>query len=216
VRRLTGRTRAAVVLLVFTAACSSKAPVAGPTPSPTPTAVPPTASASLSPTSSLPPSSPSPPASPTATLVYPLPTAPSPGPTAASGQGTYTNALAAEDYVKAQAASTGFPFTFLDPGVTWGTTATLHVIHATPSGSAGYGGDYFYFFVNGSVVGSQYFTGPIASSSATSPTAYSVVYPVFKPGDPACCPSGGQSTVTFTWSGTALVTSGSLTGARQS
>lgn len=45
---------------------------------------------------------------------------------------------AAETYVQGQAPA-GFQFTFISPEITWSDTATLHVLHVTPQGTASYG-----------------------------------------------------------------------------
>lgn len=137
------------------------------------------------------------------------PTHPAAPTTPATGPGPYTTEQAAEALVQTQAAA---PFTFTDPNGTWAAGAPLHVLHATPSQSADYGGDYFYFFVNGRLVASHAFTQAI-QAAATDAATYSVTYEVYKPGDPHCCPSGGQATVQFHWNGTAMVTTGSLDGA---
>jgi hypothetical protein len=160
--------------------------------------------------------SPAAPASPTP--ASPTPAGPTPaGPTPSSrvpvastpaGPGPYATLPAAEAYAQTQP---GAPFSF--PGVSgWQPATPLQVLHATPSQSAGYGGDYYFFFVNGRLVGKQSFTQAL-SSTATGPAAYQVSFAVYKPGDPVCCPSGGQGSVTFGWNGSALVVSGSLAGA---
>jgi predicted small lipoprotein YifL len=121
---------------------------------------------------------------------------------------------AAEAYAQGQAPA-GFPFSFIAPDVTWANSATLHVLHATPQGSASYGGDYYFFFVNGTPVGKQLFTGAITSAAVDS-TTFAVTYKVYKPGDAHCCPSGGQAQVRFHWDGVTLSPSGPMPGATQS
>lgn len=127
-----------------------------------------------------------------------------------SSPGPYTTIPSAESYANSQ---TGAPFNYST--ASWQPGATLQVLHATPSQSAGYGGDYYFFFVNGREVGTHSFAQAM-TSTLTSGTGFQVTFEVYKPGDPVCCPSGGQSTVQFTWSGTSLTTSGSLAGANLS
>ncbi|HWD09784.1 MAG TPA: LppP/LprE family lipoprotein [Actinomycetota bacterium] len=129
---------------------------------------------------------------------------------ALSSAGPYTTVQAAETYANGQ---TGAPFTFST--VSWQAGATLKVLHGTPSESAGYGGDFYFFFVNGRSVGTHSFAQATASSLVGG-TGFQVTFEVYKPGDPMCCPSGGQSTVMFSWNGTSLSTSGSLAGANLS
>jgi predicted small lipoprotein YifL len=121
---------------------------------------------------------------------------------------------AAEAYAQGQAPA-GFPFSFIAPDVTWAPSATLHVLHATPQGSASYGGDYYFFFVNGTPVGKQFFTGAVTSAAVDS-TTYAVTYKVYKPGDAHCCPSGGQSKVKFHWDGTKVSPLDPMPGTTQS
>jgi len=172
----------------------SPTPAATVTGSPSP-AVSATASAGVTPT-----------AIPTAT-VAPVPTVPGPpAPTPTKvAVGTYTTIPAAEAYAQSTAGSTaGTSFQFIGPDVTWRPSATLHVIRATPSDSASYGGDYYFFFVGGKAVGQFYFTGAY-SEVAQNATSFSVTYSVYKPGDPHCCPTGGTATTTFRWDGSTLV-----------
>lgn len=120
---------------------------------------------------------------------------------------------AAEAYAQAQAPA-GFPFSFISPEVTWGNSTTLHVLHATPQGTGSYGGDYYFFFADGTHVGMQLFTGAV-SSGAVDNVTYAVTYKVYVPGDAHCCPSGGQSRVRFHWDGTKLAPLDPTTGATQ-
>ena len=99
----------------------------------------------------------------------------------------------------------------LEPATTWQPDAILHVIHATPVGTASYGGDYYYFFVNGYSVGERYFTS--AQSSLSDYSTFTVTYNVYLPADPHCCPSGGIHSVDFHWDGSTLMTIGSMDGA---
>jgi hypothetical protein len=81
--------------------------------------------------------------------------------------------------------------------------AVLHVIRATYPTETGYGGDHFFFFVNGNPVGRQDFTGA-PESTGIDDTTYSITYWIYRPNDPHCCPSGGQATVRFRWDGSTL------------
>lgn len=120
--------------------------------------------------------------------------------------GPYTSMGAASSYVESQG------MTVLDPGSTWHDGNVLHVIHATPTGSASYGGDFYYFFVDGYEVGQETFTSASSSGTVDS-TTFTVTFNVYLPTDPHCCPSGGTSTVNFNWDGSSLVTIGSMDGA---
>lgn len=120
--------------------------------------------------------------------------------------GPYTTMGAAVSYVEAKG------MTVLDPGSTWHDSNTLHVIHGTPSDSASYGGDFYYFFVDGYQVAEETFTSAMSSATVDS-TTFTVTFNVYLSTDPHCCPSGGTSTVNFNWDGGSLVTIGSMTGA---
>jgi hypothetical protein len=134
---------------------------------------------------------------------------PEPGPApepAPSPSGPYSSMGQAVSYVE------GKGMTVFDPGATWHDGNTLHVIHGTPSESASYGGDFFYFFVDGLQVAEESFTSAVSSYTVDS-TTFSVSFNVYLPSDPHCCPTGGQSTVQFNWDGGSLVTIGSMDGA---
>lgn len=127
-----------------------------------------------------------------------------------ASHGPYNTMNAAVDYVENQVEGAG-SFSAIDPGTTWSPTATLHVIHATPVGGASYGGDYYFFFVDGYYVGQEVFTSgsPVPMDSTT----FAVSYQVYLPDDPHCCPTGGTATVRFHWDGSELVTMDSMVGA---
>jgi hypothetical protein len=151
----------------------------------------------------------------------PTPASPLPTPSASSAPtatkpaaGTYTSEAAAEAYVQTQ-ADPGFPFTFLSPQSTWNPGATLHVLHATPQGTASYGGDYYFFFVSGNAVGRQVFAKSVGER-LVDPTTFSVTYQVYVPGNPHCCPAGGQATVRLHWDGHQVRPLDPMTGATQS
>ena len=144
--------------------------------------------------------------------VSPRATSPSPARTSA---GPYTTSQAAEAYVQAQSDVAGSSFQFLGPDLTWRPAATLHALRATPSTAASYGGDYYFFFVNGNPVSRQYFTGAM-SEQGLDDTTFSVTYHVYHPGDPHCCPTGGTAAVRFRWNGSAVVALDPMPGATQS
>lgn len=100
----------------------------------------------------------------------------------------------------------------IEPATTWQTGSALHVIHATPVGGASYGGDYYFFFVDGYLVGEHAFTSAQTGLTVNG-TTFAVTFNVYLSADPHCCPTGGASTVQFHWDGSALVTSGSMQGA---
>ena len=136
--------------------------------------------------------------------------APAPAPSGATA-GPYTTQAAAVSYVESQ-GDPGSPMMTLDPSSTWRAGAVLHVIHATVSGSASYAGDYYYFFVDGNLVGQEYFTYGAPGVHPDSNT-FVVDFQVFNPGDPHCCPSGGTASVRFNWDGSSLHTLDPMTGA---
>lgn len=128
----------------------------------------------------------------------------------ATSQGPYSTMNAAVNYVENQVESAG-SFSAIDPGATWQPAATLHVIHATPVGGASYGGDFYFFFVDGYYVGQEVFTSgsPVPVDGAT----FAVSYQVYLPEDPHCCPTGGTNTVRFHWDGSQVVPLDPMPGA---
>jgi hypothetical protein len=118
--------------------------------------------------------------------------------------GGYTTIQSAEAYAQSKSDQAGGSLEFIGADSTWRTAATLHVLHAIPAAAAGNGGDYFFFFVNGNPVGEFHFTGAVGAR-ALDATSFAVTYGVYKPGDPPCCPTGGNATVTFRWDGSKLV-----------
>ena len=141
------------------------------------------------------------------------PAAGSPSPTTAPA--TLTTLAAAEAYVQTKAQDlAGAPFSFVGPDATWRPSATLHVLHATPTAAASSGGDYYFFFVAGRSVGQSTFTGYV-SDATPDVVSFAVTYHVYKPGDAHCCPAGGTATTTFRWDGSQL-THTAMTGATQS
>lgn len=119
-------------------------------------------------------------------------------PAQTASAGPYTTQAAAESYVRSQPEFQQSPPGYVRAERTWRPSATLHVLHATPSGTASYGGDAYYFFVNGAAVGRQRFTKAV-TDSAVNDTTFSISYSAYQHGDPHCCPSGGMRTVKFAW-----------------
>lgn len=126
----------------------------------------------------------------------------------APSSGPYTSMSAAVSFVEAQEGG----MSAIDPATTWQPGATLNVIHATPTGTASYGGDFYFFFVNGYLVGQETFTSAVTSQIIDAQT-FAVTFNVYLPTDPHCCPTGGTSTVQFWWDGGSIVTIGSMDGA---
>ncbi len=81
----------------------------------------------------------------------------------------------------------------------------LYVVTATCSGSAdGYCQNAF-FFVGDRYIGtdtSRHDTGVSVDWDTGSTVALD--YPLYAPGDPQCCPTGGSRTVRFYWDGSSL------------
>jgi len=144
----------------------------------------------------------------TVTVTEPATTDTTPAP---APSGPYATESAAAAHVQSQEGG----MQVLDPGTTWQAGSTLHVIHATPEGSASYGGDFYYFFVDGYQVGTESFTSA-NSSGAVDGATFSVTFNAYLPADPHCCPTGGLKTVQFHWDGGSLVTVGSMAGANLS
>jgi hypothetical protein len=126
----------------------------------------------------------------------------------ADASAAYATAADAERFLGANGLSADAP------EQTWRPSAVLHVLHATGSGGADYQGDWYFFFVGGRLVGQRFFSHASAQSPVDEAT-FSVSYNVFQPGDPHCCPSGGQTTVRFRWNGTRLTTLDPVPGAIQ-
>ena len=166
---------------------------------------PPTASVSSAPTQTVTPTvlpSSAPAATHTAT---PSPTVSRPAsPSPTKGAVGATTIQSAESYVQTTSDQAGGPFQFIGADSTWRPAATLHVLHATPAAAAGNGGDYYFFFVNGNLVGQFHFAGAVSERTPDA-TSFTVTYHVYKPGDPQCCPTGGNATTTFRWDGSKLV-----------
>jgi hypothetical protein len=136
----------------------------------------------------------------------PSPTAsrpPSPTPTNGAAGGA-TTIQSAEAYEQSRSDQVGGPLEFIGADSTWRAAATLLVLHSTPTNTADYGGDYYSFFVNGNAVGEFSFTHAVGER-ASDASSFTITYNVFKPGDPHCCPTGGNAAVTFHWDGSKLV-----------
>jgi LppP/LprE lipoprotein len=126
----------------------------------------------------------------------------------ANASAAYATAADAERFLGANGLSADAP------EQTWRPSAVLHVLHATGSGGADYQGDWYFFFVSGRLVGQRFFSHA-SNQSPVDEATFSVSYNVFHPGDPHCCPSGGQTTVRFHWNGTRLTTLDPVPGAIQ-
>jgi len=75
---------------------------------------------------------------------------------------------------------------------------TLRVLIGTRTGSADGHGQQAFFFVNGRYIGTDS-SQPSATLRVVSQadTEVTLAYPLYRKGDPGCCPSGGQTTVRF-------------------
>ncbi|HEX9315263.1 MAG TPA: LppP/LprE family lipoprotein [Actinomycetota bacterium] len=193
-------------VLLLAAALGAGVP-AGCTGSDNPTIqAPPTASVSTAATQTVTPTAPPSSAPPATHTTTPSPTVsrpPSASPTRAAA-GTATTIQSAESYVQTTSDQAGGPFQFIGADSTWRPAATLHVLHAVPAAAAGNGGDTYFFFVNGNLVGQFHFAGAMSEGTPDA-TSFVVTYHVYKPGDPQCCPTGGNATTTFRWDGSKLV-----------
>jgi hypothetical protein len=77
-------------------------------------------------------------------------------------------------------------------------TQTLRVLVGTRTGSGDGHGQQAFFFVEGRYIGTDT-REPSASVRVVrqSDTEVTLAYPLYKAGDPLCCPGGGQATVRF-------------------
>ena len=153
---------------------------------------------------------------PAAALSPPPPTSAPPGPPepVKGAAGPYTTLDEAKAFVGSQPAFSRFRPDFINSALIWRPSATLHVVHATPFGMASYGGDYYFFFVDGNVVGQQYFTRA-RDDSPTDDVTLTITYAAYQSGDAHCCPAGGFHAARFRWTGTSLAVLDPLTGATQ-
>jgi len=78
------------------------------------------------------------------------------------------------------------------------TSQTLRVLVGTRSGSGDGYGQQAFFFVNGRYIGTDA-SQPSATLRvvAQEDTAVTLAYPLYRKGDPLCCPGGGQARVRF-------------------
>ena len=130
-----------------------------------------------------------------------------------ASQGSYETEDSAVSYVQSLTPFAGATMVAIDPNSTWRPEATLHVIHANPKSETNIAGDYYYFFVEGNLVGEKDFSAGKPDASINDPTAFAITFTAYNPGDPHCCPSGGNSNVKFQWDGSQLNTLGSMQGA---
>lgn len=138
-------------------------------------------------------------------------------------QGPYATEEAAqkfvEDYVRSAMVNSGWkplePASSPNPGIlsilspesTWRPNATLHAIVAFPTpGIEGASWPYYYFFfVNGYLVGDQCLHhGAHDFKTQADDNTIAVDYKFYKGSEPACCPSGA-ATERFHWDGSKLV-----------
>ena len=88
----------------------------------------------------------------------------------------------------------------------WDPSAPLNAIVAYYTAGAASGPGKVFFFVDGSLVGTDTAEGSGAVSAIrVTPTEINAQYYLYAPGDPRCCPNGGTDTVRFTWTGAKLV-----------
>jgi hypothetical protein len=75
---------------------------------------------------------------------------------------------------------------------------TLRVLVGTRTGSSDGHGQQAFFFLDGHFLGTDA-KEPSASVKVVSQsdTQVTLAYPLYRKGDPPCCPGGGQATVTF-------------------
>jgi hypothetical protein len=83
-------------------------------------------------------------------------------------------------------------------------THTLRVLIGTKKGSEGHNQRAF-FFVGGRFLGTDTSDDSAGIQVAhKQPTVVTLTYQLFRPGDPLCCPTGGQTDVRYSWNGQKL------------
>lgn len=168
-------------------------------PTPTPTA--------------LPTSTPTPEPTAAVTVVYvtttPRPSVtPSPGRTATT---TSSNAVAAD---LATIRAHGYTPHGNGASTPDGAGGTLYAWQAVCSGSADGYCQKVFFFINARYLGTDtaHASNAISNVQAAGLQDINVTYPSYAPNDPLCCPSGKPVTITYHWTGTKLVPSGTPPG----
>lgn len=88
----------------------------------------------------------------------------------------------------------------------WDSSAGLNAVVAYYNGGFASGPGRVFFFAGGRYVGSDTPNGSRSVGAVRiSSTEIEVQYLLYKPGDPACCATGGTDDVRFTWTGAKLV-----------
>ena len=91
------------------------------------------------------------------------------------------------------------------PDSLWDSTAPLNEVTGLTTGAAD-GNTRVFFFFDGSYIGSDTPEGSAGVQvTRLSSTEFLLIYPVYNPSDPRCCPTGGTASVRFSWTGIELV-----------
>lgn len=95
-----------------------------------------------------------------------------------------------------------------------GAGGTLYAWQAVCSGSADGYCQKVFFFVDARYLGTDtsHASSAISAVQAAGPSDINVTYPSYAANDPLCCPSGKPVTITYHWTGTKLVPSGTPPG----
>ena len=137
----------------------------------------------------------------------PSPTLPTGGRSSQPPAGPYATLQAADAYVRSYPLPAPLQPSDLAPvqeDVTWGPASTLHVIGAQRSCPTAGCGHYFFFFVNGYVVGTAGI-GYLVAAQPLNDATFTISYKVLQSTDALCCPSGGVASVRHRWNGKTLV-----------
>lgn len=95
-----------------------------------------------------------------------------------------------------------------------GSGGTLYAWPGVCTGSADGYCQKVFFFINGRYLGTDTSkaSNAITDVRAAGPQTIAVTYPSYAPQDPLCCPSGTPVTITYRWTGSRLVPSGTPPG----
>lgn len=95
-----------------------------------------------------------------------------------------------------------------------GSGRTLYAWQAVCSGSADGYCQKVFFFIDTRYLGTDTArnSNAITGVHASGPQDIAITYPSYAPQDPLCCPSGKPVTITYHWTGTRLVPSGTPPG----
>jgi serine/threonine protein kinase len=108
-------------------------------------------------------------------------------------------------YPKAEAVLGDYSYTPA-PDSLWNSTAPLNEVTGQSAGAAD-GNTRVFFFFDGNYIGSDTPDGSAGVQvTRLSSTEFLLIYSLYNPSDPRCCPTGGTASVRFSWTGIKLRT----------